>query len=433
MKPIFRSTGLNDAGSNWLKAPPNLPTQPLHISDWIQQIARTFGFTTREALLVLCAMFSAAAGPSGLVRDPFGRAIPLSLQLLIHDDASSNLALAMNAFGQWILEGFNRTIGRRRPNIGVAAANERKKLIFPIGGILTARLAEELVIEDGDCSFASFSDAIALRAFLRIPKDHQDEYDQFLYAGWSGNGVSGHEGHPIFPAVSLTWSASTPMVTMALKDGLLDRLPGLLVVSPMNISTPSNLPTRLHDHTLEQWGTFLTLILEKMRIPHKPKHSSQEGPLVRQMEDNALDAVASTASFVGRYSNGDGIAAQLLQQAPVQIAKLSSLLSLYPSPDSLISLLHVQYAQEIYRGLIASTLHAVQQADNLRAGSFYQERAHIETKLSAFGAMTIKQITAEQPKQELGKVQAVLRLLMEERVVSCNDKGLYSLSMAPML
>ncbi len=434
MKSPFTSTGLNEAGRAWLKAPVNIPTQQLPITEWIRQIARTFSLSTREALLVLCAMFSAAAGPAGLVRDPFGRAIPLSLQLLVYGGAASNLSLAMNVFGQSVLEGFNKMIGRRLPDIVISnanqkagEANQRKKQIFPVGGILTTRMAEELIKEDRDCAFASLSDSMALRAFSKIPKDRQTEFDQFITAGWSGDGIAGTDGHPIFPAISLTWSASTPVVTSALTDGLLDRLPGLLLASPMHISPDAQMPAPLHQVTMTKWATCFIMIMEELRMPHKPKHTIRPSAPLREMSDEALNTVAGTASFVTRYTDGDGAAAQLLRQAPVQITKLAGLLSLHPVHDATIQPVYVQYAQEIYRWLVASTLRAVEQTNDLRPGSLRQERTHVETKLSLYGAMSLRQLAAEQPKQEPGKVQIVLRSLMEERAVTCDSEGLYSL------
>jgi hypothetical protein len=435
MKSFLTSSDLTPAGKVWLAQPVNLPNEPLGITQNATQVARAFSLSTREALLAICTVLSLAIGPAIPVRDPFRNGRPLALQILTRGSQASGLDLAIWTLSQRLFCAFNRLIGRRRiptenqkslPPKAVEIINERKKRIFPIGEVLSPRLMGELIKEDGDCSFGSMSDSAALRAFLKTGPTRQLELDQFIRAGWYGDAVPGIDEHPVYPVVSLSWSAPPALVREALSSGLLERIPGLLIVSPMGLSE-GLLPSPLPDVAIEQWDSILVSIITQLRLNYLPKHVADDSNTWKVFEERAEEIVASSASFVTRYTTGDGAAASILRHAPVQITKLAALLSLIPQPGAPINDVHVRYAMEIYRWLVAGTLHAVEEVEQREPGSFTQETERVKAKLGALGAMTLRQLTSEAPRQELEKVQGILRHLMEERSVEASSDGKYQL------
>lgn len=424
MHSSLANSGLNDAGKLWLTRSVSLPTQQLHISQCSRELARTFGLSTKEALLALCATFSIAVGSGCRVWDPFGRSIPLSLQILTNSSRSAALDLAIDSLGHRLSTTLTGAFGRRRPPNDLGLPEEESRLekyknsIFPYGSILSLHLAEQLIREDKDCTFASLSNSTALNAFSKIPKDRQIEYDHFITSGWTGNAVAGILSHPIFPMVSLIWSAPSQTVSQNLSQGLLERLPGLLIASRMSFLSDISTPEPLPNTFLEEWRRYIIHIIVKLRATSEPRHISRKSSSQKKLEADAAMAIAETADYVRLYTSGSGLATQLLRQAPIHIVKLAALLSLAPISEAPVTQLEVHYAKEIYRWLVASTIQASEEATRAQPGSLWNEGEIVKNKLTLFGALTIKQIVSERPRQDPAKVHCILREMVDNKSVA---------------
>lgn len=420
--------GLSNPGRLWLQSGIALPSAGLgDIDHLIRSVARTFGLTTREAMIAVCSGLSGMIGHSVLIRGPMGSTLPCSLQLLIASDSRLNIFGAAECLCEDVVEILSRMLGRRRIELpktlgdALKLINLRRRQIFSAGDLLSADLAKRLISEDGDCAFASLSYEQALAEFLRLPPKDAREVDGFMTAGWRGAMVPGVDGHPVFPTVSVVWGASSHHILDAIHRGILDRLPGLLVVKPkFPESEHTSVPDFWPDNMRKSWTRLLSDCFER-RIATAPRHADPESPLMLTFDERAAQAVASLGSFQSRYTYGYGPSACLLRHAPQQVAKLAGLLTIAQSSD-VINLLTVEFAKELYRGLCHDTLALADEAIAADPESGMGKRRRVLEKLRLLGPLSLKDLASGFPKLSFDDLPGVVLSMVEDGVVE-NDDG----------
>lgn len=428
MEPGTTSTGLNEAGQIWLQNTVALPTSGLgDIDHFLRSVSRTFGITTRETMISVCSALSAMVGHSILIQGPSGSILPCSLQLLIASDSKLNVFGAAECLGESVIELLARMLGRRRvelpKEIGEPAMkllNLRRQQIFPVGDLLTADMAKKLIEEDGDAVFGSLSYEQALAEFLRMPPKEAQTVESVMSAGWRGSMVPGVEGHPVYPTVSVAWGASSDHVLEAVHRGLLDRLPGLMIVKPKFLdSEPTNLPDSWPNSMRKLWVEMLMRSFKK-RMTSAPRHADPDSPILLMFDERAGQEVASLSSFQSRYTQGFGASCRLFRHAPQQVAKIAGLLTIAQSLDE-INLLTVQFAKEIYRGLCHDTLVAVEEAFNASPDSDVGKRRRVLEKLRIQGALPLKDLASTYPKLPFEDLPRVVLSMVDEGVIENVD------------
>lgn len=421
-------TGLSEAGRRWLQNSTALPTSGLgDIDHLLRSVARTFGITTRESMISVCSALSAMIGHSVLIQGPSGSIMPCSLQLLIASDSKLNVFGAAECLGENVIEFLARMLGRRRveppKEIGEPALkllNLRRQQIFPVGDLLTADLAKKLIEEDGEAVFGSLSYELALAEFLRMPPKEAQAVESFVSAGWRGSMVPGVEGHPVYPTVSVVWGASSGHILEAVQRGILDRLPGLMIVKPKFLdSDQTNVPDSWPDSLRKLWVEMFMRSFKK-RMTSAPRHADPDGPMLLMFDERAGQEVASLSSFQSRYTQGSGPSSRLLRHAPHQVAKIAGLLTIAQSLDE-INLVTVEFAKEIYRGLCHDTLAAVDEAFNASPDSDVGKRRRVLEKLRIQGALSLKDLASTYPKLPFEDLPRVVLSMVDEGVIENVD------------
>lgn len=420
--------GLSSAGEIWLKPSTSLSISELGSAQLlVQSISRTFGISTRESVVAVCAVLSVVIGQSHRVRDYTGETIPMSMQLLVACGGRVNLYRAVNALGQSVVDMFARSIGRRRviespPQDAVAKLRQEKKSqIFPLGDVLDPELARKLVESDGDSSFGSLSHTMALKEFMATPPKDTRFLDTFMRAGWNGNMIPAVEGHPVYPTVSLLWGAENFDVQEAIRGGVLTRLPGLLVARPVFDEGDTFVPKPWPDALRQQW---IKMILNQFvtRLRSLPPHIDPESALVITFEDEAESEIAIVDSLHARYTQGHGVASELLQNAHLHVAKIAGLLAVIKSLPH-IDKSTVKSALEIYRGLFRDTLAVVREAMEGATDSPSLRRQKIRDKLSVLGPLSLRDLAGAYPKMEVeGLLPLVSEMIKEGAVLETDGK-----------
>jgi len=422
------AAGLNEAGSAWINQSANLPLAGLgDIDHLLRSIGRTFGLTSRETLATTCAALSIMVGPCVTIRTPFGSIIPCSLQLLLASDGHGNMFGAAECLGDGVVEMFAKLLGRRRVGSplkendpATKLLNLRKQQIFPVGELLTVDSAQKLVEEDGDCAFGSLSYELALAEFRRTPPKVAPMLHNIMRAGWRGSMVAAVEGHPVYPTISLVWGADSCQILEAVQEGLLEQLPGLLIGKSRFSGTEQPVVAASWPDTMRRQWYELLMHSFKRRMGTASRHADPQSPLELTFEVQAGDEVAALSSFSARYTQGHGVAARVLLQAPLQVAKLAGLLTIAQSLDE-INLLTVQFAKEIYRGLCHDTLAAVDDALNASPDSDASKRRRVLEKLRLLGALPLKDLASTYPKLPFEDLPRVVLSMVDEGVIENVD------------
>ncbi|MEI6337510.1 MAG: hypothetical protein WCQ57_02870 [Verrucomicrobiota bacterium] len=404
---------LTDAGNGWLNAPVHIVPGVGTAIELAVAISGAFNLTTIEGLSAVVGALSLAVGPGVHVRHPFGGRVPLSMQLWAVADANPNFDRALRYLCQGVVESYASEFGRgileddknliaqqvnleKEFQLGAAAEKtgestrprwvtkepeelkqeqeqeqkqqalllkhlriRRKRGAFPFGNIVSTKVIEELIAEERDFCFGSFSpDGGALRYLLEASPAERTRVLGFLNSGFQGELLTQRLRLPIFPIASTVWLCAPELIDAAVTKEIHVAMPGALV-APADPPAQEGKTTPMPKEACEKWKYLITGILQTLRLPFHRRYTETAQGHAYSLDDEAVETLAETLDWGTRFTAGPGHPRTVLARSPEHILKIAGLLTLEPIPPDVIGRSAVLLATEVFRWLALGTLDAV--------------------------------------------------------------------------
>jgi len=459
-------SSLTEEGRTWLHAPVNLEPGAGTTNEVAAAIGTSFNISPIEALTAVVGALSLAVGPGTFSQNPFGTRLPVSLQLWVRVGTNPNFDRAVRFLCREVIDAYSAEFGPAihedentlaaeqleietsmsnrasavprwgavtiTPTVPAALQKEeqadilkyyrifRRRASFPFGNVVSSSIISELMADNGDFCFGSFSpDGGALRHILETSLAERTKILSFLNAGFDGELFTQNLDLPVYPVTASVWLSSPELIDAAISKGIHIAMPGALVVASERREHGIK-PTALAVEHRDKWRHLLTAILRTFRLaPHRRYKEASQGDTCL-LDADATDEFTEALEWE-RLATGPSHAQSLLAKAPEQILKIAALLNIEPISTEVIGRNTILRAMEIFRWLARGTLQAV-------AGHQARDLPHdierVVAKLRTAGPMSLRSITRSFHRMTYERASMILLRAIQSGSVK-EDQNLY--------
>jgi hypothetical protein len=429
---------LTDAGNEWLNPAVVIAPGGGTANELAAAISSAFNLTPIQGLTAVVGALSLAVGPGVFVQNPFGGCLPLTMQLWVAAE-TPNFDRALRYLCQGVMEAYASEFGRgiheddknliaqqveveKAFRVGVATEKKfessrpgpdwapkgtadlkqeqqalllkhlrilRKRGSFPFGNIINSKVITELIAEERDVCFGSFSpDGGALRHLLEATPVERERVLAFLNSGFHGELLTQSLKLPVYPVASAVWLCSPELIEAAISKGLHAAMPGALVTQtdpPERMGKTTPLP----QEACEKWKYLLKGILQTLRLPFHRRYSETARGHTCSLDAEAVETLAETLDWGTRFTAGPGHPRTVLRRSPEHILKIAALLTVEPIPPDVIGRSTVLLATEVFRWLAQGTFEIVSRRQE---AVLTEEIEMVADKLRLRGPLSVRDI-----------------------------------------
>lgn len=388
--------GLTAAGSEWLLEgnAPDLGFLPNTHQKFFSQVQIAFGLSRLDAMFAICCATSAISGLGAFYEDPFGRSIPLALQIIILRDPVPNLRIAVSTL------------------LGVVSALELEEIEMKSLDPGRRREFETRFADDRGL----FSDEVETTENIKSLLQPYNRDRCKLRSGWLGEAAHDIQG-PVQLVQGLLWQGSADLLDSVSGPRMARALPWVLTVGPSLTAQQIE-----QGQFLDNWEKIARWQLDL---------ASRSMPFLRlQFEDDATTRLRRLMTASAEFAEPGSIASVLLDCAATQVAKLSGLIKVstamgleHPIKDEM-----VEFASFIYRRTLHSMLsfYTSRSKEAPRTETVSENR--VVNSLKRHGPMTVRDITRNLNNMKTDEVRNALERAKKSGQVTVDVEGVYSLA-----